>query len=236
MEKKLESKMVHDSVTLDAITFVRLENMVEKSGMSMSDILSHAITRMHLEFSFQCDVFKRINRPDAAPVAAPVAVPELVVAVSEKTASRSRQVVSIDESASDQLHERRIAYVAKVIRRELEEFIVAYEETGKDRPEEVRIKLNDATFRAASFHAYIPDDFASQFLTAGQKCGLSESVSLATVSKALGDARKKTSRVPNINNESRAKVRRFDAPGRPFDAADAAAGILDQLRGPRSNS
>ena len=236
MEKKRESKTVRDSVTLDPITFVRLESMVSMSGMSMSDVLCYAITRMHLEFSFQCGVFKRINRTDAAPVAAPVAVPELVVAVSEKTASRPRQVVSIDESTSDQLHERRIAYVAKVIRRELEEFIVAYKETGKDCTEEVRTKLNDATYRAARFHAFTPDDLVRQFSIAGEKCGLSASVSLTTVSKADSDARKKPSRIPNINSETRAKVHRFDAPRRAYDAADAAGELLDQLRGPRSNS
>ena len=241
MEKKRDPQTDMLSVTVDPDTLVRLAAMSAISGMLAYELVQYAVLRLHVELEFQHSVFNRKTSLNLASASVPAPPSQ----VREKTASHSKppvvspvvsSVVSIDESMPDQLRERMIAYVNKVIKREISEFIFAYDKADKDSLEEVIEKLNDATYRAARFYTHAPDDLVRQFSIAGQKCGLSASVSLATVSKANSDARKKPPKIPNINNESRAKARRFDAPRRPFDAADAAAGILDQLRGPRSNS
>jgi hypothetical protein len=236
MEKKRDSQADMFNATVDPMTMLRLAGMSAMSGMSTSELIQHAVLRLHVEFEFQCLVFNRKTPLNLVTASVPAPSNE----VREKTASPSKTavvspVVSIDESMPDQLRERMVAYVNKVIKREISEFIFAYDKADKGSLEEVIEKLNDATYRAARFYTHAPDDLVRQFSIAGQKCGLSASVSLTTVSKANSDARKKPPKIPNINNEPRAKARRFNVPSRTFDAADAAAGILDQLRGPRSS-
>ena len=232
--KKDDVGTIQTSIAIDAETHRQLTELARRGGMSMSAAATHAIAVLWANSSFYWNASKQTELS----ILAPVVVPDAKSPVQVANPASSRQVVSIDESTSDRLHERKIAWVAGMVRREIKEFLGKYEEIGKDYPRDVAWDLNAAVFRCASYHEHLSDDFERLFAIAGQRCGIEPVPSLQLVRHAMRDAREKNTpaKVPNINNETQARARKFNAPAIKFDAADAAAGILDQLRGPRSSS